>query len=149
MLTWSIVTQQVQQEAETAKLLQMVDEMPINVMLADAETFEITYINKTSIDTLTPLQHLLPCPASELKGKCIDIFHKNPQHQRALMSDDKNLPHRAVIQLGDEKLDLQVSALRDAQGTYIGPMLSWSVVNIKVSYIMLVKVFIKKFYKAK
>ncbi|MCG8691966.1 MAG: methyl-accepting chemotaxis protein [Minwuiales bacterium] len=129
MLVWSVITEQVKQEDETAKLLQMVDEMPINVMLADKDTFEITYINKTSIDTLTPLQHLLPVQAKDLKGSCIDIFHKNPEHQRRLLGDASNLPHRAVITLGEEKLELQVSALMNKDGGYIGPMLSWSVVT--------------------
>ncbi|WP_282611141.1 methyl-accepting chemotaxis protein [Pelagibius sp. Alg239-R121] len=133
MLTWSIITKQVAKEEETARLLQMLDNMPINVMLADRETLEITYINKTSIETLTPLNHLLPAPAAELKGRCIDIFHKNPQHQRNLLADSSNLPHRTVIKLGDENLDLQVSALRSKSGDYIGPLLSWSVVTSNVN----------------
>lgn len=135
MLTWSVITKEVAKEEETARLLQMLDEMPINVMMADPKSLEITYINKTSIETLTPLNHLLPAPAAELKGKCIDIFHKNPQHQRRLLADPANLPHRTVIKLGDERLDLQVSALRSKSGDYIGPMLSWSVVteNVKMA----------------
>ncbi len=133
MLTWSIITKQVEKEEQTARLLGMLDEMPINVMMADPKTFEITYINKTSIETLTPLNHLLPAPAAELKGKCIDIFHKNPSHQRNLLADPANLPHRTVIKLGDERLDLQVSALRSESGEYVGPMLSWSVVTSNVN----------------
>ncbi len=129
MLTWSVVTDQVRQEAETAKLLQMLDNMPINVMLADPESFEITYVNRTSIETLTPLNHLLPCKAEELKGKSIDIFHKNPQHQRRLLADPRNLPHNAKIQLGDERLSLAVSALKDGEGNYLGPMLTWNVIT--------------------
>lgn len=133
MLTWSVITKQVAKEEETARLLQMLDEMPINVMMADPKTFEITYINKTSIETLTPLNHLLPAPAAELKGKCIDIFHKNPEHQRRLLADPTNLPHHTVIRLGDERLNLQVSALTTKSGEYIGPMLSWSVVTENVN----------------
>ena len=135
MLTWSIVTAQVKQEDESSKLLQMLDEMPINVMMTDTENFKIEYLNKTSIETLRPLEHLLPVRADELKGQSIDIFHKNPAHQRKLLSDPNNLPHRAVIGLGDEKLDLQVTAIRDRNGSYLGPMLSWSVVtqNIRMA----------------
>ena len=133
MLTWSIVTQQVNQETETKKLLQMLDEMPINVMLADKDTFEITFVNKTSIKTLTPLEHMLPCKAADLKGQCIDIFHKNPQHQRQLLSNPGNLPFRALIALGEHKLELNVTALMDAEGGYMGPMLSWSVTTENVN----------------
>ncbi len=132
MLTWSIITQQVEQEQETAKLLQMLDEMPINVMLADKDSMEITYINKTSVETLSAIEHLLPCKATEIEGKCIDIFHKNPQHQRGLLADDSHLPHRAVISLGEEKLELNVSALKGPDGEYLAPMLSWSVITDNV-----------------
>ena len=129
MLTWSVITAQVEKEEETARMLQMLDKMPINVMLADPQSFEITYVNQTSIDTLQPLERHLPVKASELQGTCIDIFHKNPAHQRNLLGDPKNLPHRAMIGLGDEKLELQVSALMDEGNQYLGPMLSWSVVT--------------------
>ncbi|MCG8361463.1 MAG: methyl-accepting chemotaxis protein [Kiloniellales bacterium] len=132
MLTWSIVTEQLKQEAEAEKLMQMIDVMPINVMMANKDTLEIEYINKTSQKTLAQLQSLLPCPVTELQGKCIDIFHKNPDHQRRLLGDPSNLPHRAVISLGDEKLELNVAAIRDKQGEYIGPMVSWSIVTDQI-----------------
>jgi methyl-accepting chemotaxis protein len=133
MLTWSVVTEQVAQERETARLMQMLDVMPVNVMMLDKDSFEINYINQTSIDTLRPLQNLLPCPVDKLLGQCIDIFHKDPSHQRRLLADPANLPHRAKIRLGDETLDLQVSAIMDSDGTYIGPMLAWQVVSAQVS----------------
>jgi methyl-accepting chemotaxis protein len=132
-VAWSVITAQVKHEAETAKLMQMLDQMPINVMLADKDTLEITYINQTSIKTLTPLNHLLPVPADKLLGQCIEIFHKNPAHQRQLLADPKNLPHRALIKLGDESLDLSVSALNDTDGNYMGPMLSWSLVTQNIN----------------
>jgi methyl-accepting chemotaxis protein len=104
----------------------MMDCMPINVMVADPETLNITYVNKTSIETLRPLEHLLPVKADELLGSCIDIFHKNPSHQRQLLADPANLPHKARIQLGDEILDLLVSAIHGRNGNYLAPVLTWS-----------------------
>jgi len=110
----------------------MLDVMPVNVMMLDKESFEINYINQTSLDTLRPLQSLLPVPVDKLLGQCVDIFHKDPSHQRRLLADPKNLPHRAKIALGDETLDLQISAILDKEGSYIGPMLSWQVVTAQV-----------------
>ncbi len=129
MLTWSIVTDQVKRDGEVDQLMQMLDVMPINVMLADKDTLELTYVNKTSVNTLRPLQHLLKVPVDELKGTCIDVFHKNPSHQRALLGDPSRLPFHANIQLGDERLSLQVAAINDADGNYLAPMLNWSVVT--------------------
>ena len=132
MLTWKVITESARAEQESQKLLQMVNEMPINVMMLDKETFDISYVNKTSIETLRSLQHLLPVQVDELQGQCVDIFHKNPSHQRALLADPGNLPHNAKIKLGDETLDLRVSAIMDACGDYLGPMLNWTVVTDRV-----------------
>jgi methyl-accepting chemotaxis protein len=132
VLTWSVITEKVKADATTAKLMQMLDDMPMNVMTLELENFTIDYINKTSIETLRPLEHLLPCKVDELQGACFDIFHKTPAHQRKLMSDPSNLPHRAKIKLGDETLDLQVSAILDGAGNYTSAMLNWSVVTAQV-----------------
>lgn len=132
MVTWNIVTEAHRAEAEAAKLRQMVHEMPINVMTLDKESFEINFVNRTSINTLQPLAHLLPCSPEELQGKCVDIFHKNPEHQRRLLSDPANLPYNSKIKLGDETLDLRVSAISDTDGNYVGPMLNWTVATDRV-----------------
>ncbi len=125
MLSWSVVT-----DRERLKL--MVDKMPINIMMADPETLEINFVNDTSIKTLTPLEHLLPVKAKDLFGTCIDVFHKNPSHERQILKDPANLPHTAKIALGDETLSLDVAAIVDDSGYYIGPMLSWSVITAQV-----------------
>lgn len=122
MLTWSVVT-------ERENLKQMVDLMPINVMMSDPKEFKINYANATTMKTLKSIEHLLPIKVENLMGTCIDIFHKMPSHQRNILGDPKNLPHHAVITLGTEKLDLNVSAIVDARGYYVGPMVSWSVVT--------------------
>ncbi|GAB4237886.1 MAG: methyl-accepting chemotaxis protein [Methyloligellaceae bacterium] len=133
MLTWKVITEQKRAEAETDKLLSMLDDMPVNVMLVNQETMEIRYVNRTSLETLKPLQHLLPVPADQIVGQCIDIFHKNPEHQRAILSDPARLPYNAKIRLGDETLDLRVTAVNDREGNYIGPMLNWTVVSDRVA----------------
>ena len=128
MLTWELATEKVKLETQTARLLQMLDNMPVNIMMCDLD-FNITYVNKTSVKTLGAVQQYLPVPADQIVGKSIDIFHKSPQHQRRMLADPKNLPHRAKIKLGPETLDLRVSPLFDKQGVYMGPMLSWSVIT--------------------
>ena len=132
MLTWSVITDKIQAEADTARQEQMIDQMPVNVMFLDPTDFKITYMNETSRQTLQPLLSLLPCPIDNIVGSTVDIFHKNPAHQRGILSDPSNLPHSAKIKLGDETLDLRVNAISDKQGGYIGAMLSWSVVSGQV-----------------
>lgn len=125
MLTWAVVTQ-------VERLKRMVDKMPINIMMADPDTLEVVFMNETSLTTLRTVEHLLPVKAEHVVGSCIDIFHKHPERQRAMLADPKNLPYRTKIQLGTEWLELNVAAIVDNQGAYIGPMLSWSVVTSQV-----------------
>ena len=122
VLTWSVCT-------ERERLQTMVDNMPINVMMCDPETFVINYINRTSVNTLKTIEHLLPVKAEEVLGTCVDRFHKSPEHQRRILSNPQNLPYRSKIKLGDEVLDLNVSAITDKTGYYIGPMVSWQVIT--------------------
>ena len=133
-LVWDIVTDTEKAKQDTERLLTMVDNMPINVMMADPEDFTITYVNRTSIDTLTPLNELLPCDAAELAGKCIDIFHEHPEHQRAMLADPANLPHTANIKLGEHILRLDVAPITNRDGDYIGPMLTWSIVTDQIRF---------------
>ena len=134
MVTWSVITEKVKAEARNRRMVRMLDEMPINVMMADKDTLEIEFVNKTSIDTLRPLQSALPVPVDQLMGTCIDIFHKNPAHQRSLLADPSNLPHRAAIKVGDQTLDLRVSAIMDDDGSYLGPMVLWSVATNRLEF---------------
>jgi len=132
MATWSVITEKVKADAESVRLQRMIEEMPINVMMADRETLELTYINKQARETLKGLQHLLPVNADELLGQCIDILHQDPSMQRRLLGNVNNLPHSAKIKLGDETLRLDVSAVIDANSNYIGPMVAWSVITGQV-----------------
>jgi methyl-accepting chemotaxis protein len=110
-----------------AEVLQaMVENAPINVLYTDTD-LTIRYANQASIRTLKGLEQYLPIRVDELVGQSIDIFHKRPEHQRRILADPKNLPHRATIQLGPEKLDLLVNAIVDKAGTYVGAMLTWEV----------------------
>lgn len=112
-------------------VMSMVQGMPINVLFANKDGI-IVYANERSLTTLKTLEKLLPIAVSDLVGSSYDIFHKNPAHQRKILSNERNLPHKAVIQLGHEKLELLVSAVRDEKGEYIGPMVTWEIVTEKI-----------------
>lgn len=132
-LNWSIITEQVKIEKSTERLNQMIDKMPINAMMCDPETFEVTYANETCITTLRTLEQYLPIKADDLVGTCIDVFHKDPTHQRRILSDPSNLPWNARINLGSEILNLDVSAISDTDGTYLAPMLTWTIITAQVA----------------
>jgi truncated hemoglobin YjbI/PAS domain-containing protein len=110
---------------------QLIENSPINVMRADTDLI-IRYQNEASRKTLTKLAHLLPCPVERVVGSSVDIFHKNPMHQRRILNDPRNLPHHANIQLGPETLSLLINPIYDAQRNFMGTMVTWEVVTEKV-----------------
>ena len=109
----------------------ILENVPINILQADIDLV-IRYANPASIKTLRTIENLLPCKVDNLIGQSIDIFHRDPQYQRRILASDRNLPHQAIIDLGEEKLDLLVSAVYDDGGDYIGPMITWDIVTQKV-----------------
>ena len=131
MVTWEVITDKLKLQEAQARLQSMVENAPINIMMADLD-LKIVFVNPASLKTLASIEHLLPCKAAEIHGKSVDIFHKNPSHQRRLLANPRNLPHRAKFQLGTETLDLLATAIVDDKGTYLGPMVTWSVITDRV-----------------
>ncbi|MEM9190893.1 MAG: methyl-accepting chemotaxis protein [Myxococcota bacterium] len=131
LVTWDVVTEKRALERRMAQVHSMVENAPTNCMYADLDLV-IQYANPKSLETLRRLEPHLPLRADELVGSCIDVFHKRPEHQRRILRDPKNLPHRAQIALGPETLDLLVSPIYDHEGEYLGPMLTWEVITERI-----------------
>lgn len=110
------------------EVIGLIDNSPLNVMYCD-RSLVLKFVNKKSLATFKRLEHLLPVKVEQIVGSNIDIFHKNPAMQQRLLASDKNLPHQAVIQLGPEKLDLNMVAIYDAENQYIGAMVTWEIVT--------------------
>jgi methyl-accepting chemotaxis protein len=132
MVTWEVVTEKLKTQTEMARVQSMMENMPINAICADRD-LKIQYMNPASLKTLKTLEQYLPVKADLIVGQSVDIFHKNPAHQQRILSDPKNLPHRAQITLGPETLALLVSAIYDQNGNYLGPMVTWEVITQKLA----------------
>lgn len=131
MVTWEVITEKQRLERAAAEKTAIVENAPINILLADLDGI-ITYMNPASVSTLKSIEHILPTPVSNIVGSSYDIFHKNPAHQRRLLADPGNLPVETQIELEGEYLNLQASAIYDASGNYVGPMVAWSLVTDQV-----------------
>ena len=132
MVVWEIITERVKEQNDTARVLSMMENAPINVIYADLD-LKIQYMNPASTKTLQTLERYLPITVAQMMGHSIDVFHKSPEHQRKLLADDKNLPHRAQISVGPETLDLLVSAIYDKNKNYTGPMATWEVITERLA----------------
>lgn len=131
MVTWEIITRKLKTETQIAQVMSMMEQAPINVMFSDL-SHTIQYMNPASTKTLRTLEAYMPIKADQMIGKSVDIFHKNPERQRKILSDPRNLPHHAEIQLGPEVLDLLVSPIYDQNKNYLGAMVTWSVITEKL-----------------
>ncbi|MEH0740389.1 PAS domain-containing protein [Vibrio cholerae] len=130
-LEWSDVTQSEQISQDIARLQAAVDQAQTAMVMIDRD-FLITYINKETLTlfrqheaTLRSVWSGFTASAEWLMGRCIDEFHQNPAHQRKMLADPNNLPYSTDITIGDLKIELNVAAIHDGQGAYIGNTLEW------------------------
>ena len=106
----------------------ILDASPNPTMVCDRD-FVIRYANVAAITTLRRLEQYLPIKVADLVGSSFDIFHKHPSHQRRMMSDPSNLPHRAEIHVGPEILELRAFAVMGESGEYLGPAVAWDIIT--------------------
>jgi methyl-accepting chemotaxis protein len=118
-------------DAEMARIAAIVENNPSNMLVADID-LNLIYLNPASKETLKSLEQFLPVKVADIQGQSIDIFHKNPSLQRKILSDPKNLPHTALIQVGPEILDLNINAIVDKNGNYLGPLVDWKIATERV-----------------
>ncbi|BAU93885.1 methyl-accepting chemotaxis sensory transducer [Methylorubrum populi] len=106
----------------------LMDALPVNVLVLHPVEATITFANRRSVETLHSLRTYLPASVDPdaMLGLSMDVFHKNPAHQRAIVGDPSRLPWRTKIRLGPKTLDLHVSPVRDAAGRYVAAALTWS-----------------------
>ena len=99
-----------------------------NIMIADAD-LNIRYMNDAVTELLkeaeSDLKKELPrFDFAKLVGSNIDIFHKNPSHQRNMLAALKT-QHRATIWVGHRAFDLIVTPLLEGDKT-TGFVVEWA-----------------------
>lgn len=107
----------------------IVEKVSVAIMMVDRD-FIVTYVNEPTMALLrTNAAAFKALSASfdpeKIVGSCIDTFHKNPSHQRKMLSDPARLPFKTEITVGDLKIALHVSASFDRKGNYVGNVLEW------------------------
>ena len=107
------------------------------VMTVDRD-FIVTYVNEATrrlfSDNLEEFRKAFPSfDPSGIVGTCIDVFHRNPSHQRQLLSDPSRLPFKTQIKVGSLNIMLYVTASMDKEGNYIGNSLEWRDVTAEMN----------------
>jgi methyl-accepting chemotaxis protein len=114
----------------TPLLVSALDRVSTAVMFVDRD-LNVTYVNETSRQMFNKhAEHFRNLWAGfdpdKMLGVCIDVFHKNPSHQRKLLADGSQLPRRAQIQVGPFTFQLSISANFGANHEFVGAMLEWA-----------------------
>ncbi|MDH4275105.1 MAG: PAS domain-containing protein, partial [Gammaproteobacteria bacterium] len=129
-LEWSDITDSSKRENDVLRLQSSLDNAMTSVMMIDRD-LKITYVNQSTVAVLRKNADVLRTvftgfDPDKLMGECVDRFHRNPAHQRRLLEDPRNLPYSTDIQVGPLKFRLNVTAIKDTKGVYIGNALEWS-----------------------
>ena len=116
-------------DAELLRLRSAVDRAMTAIMMVDRD-LTVTYANESTRKLLSEheqtLQRQFPAfSVAKLVGSCIDMFHVNPERQRRILADPRNLPHSADIQVGPLKFRINVSPILDDAGNHLGSTLEW------------------------
>ncbi|EMO42956.1 methyl-accepting chemotaxis protein [Leptospira noguchii] len=136
VVEWSDVTEQnkvsEQRKIENEELIRVkvaLDNTLTNIMIADNE-FNIRYMNQAVIrmfetgkeDIKKQFSHF---DLKSLVGSNIDQFHKNPAHQRGVLSSFTGI-HKATIKIGGRTFDLIANPILDTNGKRLGSVVEWS-----------------------
>ena len=116
-----------QKHYQTDKI-QAIDTLRAKVMLADAD-LNITYMNEAVLELLREAEgdirkELHKFSIDTLIGSNIDVFHKNPVHQRTMLAR-LDRPHNATIRVGGRAFDLTVVPIMTG-GKRIGFSVEWT-----------------------
>jgi methyl-accepting chemotaxis protein len=114
--------------AENLRIKIGLDNVATNVMVADRD-LNIIYMNKAIVGMFqkaeADLRKDLPkFEAAKLMGQNIDIFHKNPAHQRGMLEKLVST-HRATIKVGGRTFSLTVTPVLNERNERLGTAVEW------------------------
>ena len=100
-----------------------------NVMIADASN-TVVFMNKSVENMLnraeSDLRRELPnFETRKVVGSNIDIFHKNPSHQKNMLAAMRDT-HRAQITVGGRIFGLVATPIHDSKGQRAGTVVEWA-----------------------
>ena len=116
------------QAAENARVRAALDGTTASVMLADADG-RIVYVNNSCLSMLreaeADIRKELPnFSTGNVRGSSFDVFHKNPAHQRKLLSELRGT-YAAQVLIGGRTFRLTVNPVLGPAGERLGNSVEW------------------------
>lgn len=114
--------------AENLRIRNALDKCTTNVMIANTDC-EIAYMNESVTEMLRKnegdLRKTLPqFDSNKLMGANIDVFHKNPSHQRNMLAGLRGT-YKTEIKVGELTFGLIANPIMDAAGKRVGTVVEW------------------------
>jgi len=109
--------------------LALVNKATTNLMMADMNG-TIVYMN-AAVEVMlrsreSVIRQALPnFSVDTIIGSSFDVFHKDPSHQRRILSDPSKLPYQSQIEVAGLHFRLTAFALEDDSGVHIGSGVEW------------------------
>ena len=125
----AVISKEAKAESGDQRLVNTLDVCQANVMVADND-FNIVYVNESAMQMLqsneTELRKQLPgFNASSLVGTNIDIFHKNPAHQRSMVHGLSS-SFTTEIKVSGLTFGLIATPITDENGVRLGTVVEWN-----------------------
>jgi methyl-accepting chemotaxis protein len=136
VVEWNDITAKLAQEEEDKRIgdenirvRRALDACTANTMVADND-LNVVYANEAVLGMLntaeSDIRKQLPnFSTKEVLGSNIDIFHKNPSHQRQMLGALANT-YRTQIDVGGRKFALIANPISNEEGERIGTVVEWN-----------------------
>ncbi len=113
--------------AENARVRQALDNVGTATMIADPD-FNIIYLNNSASEVMknaeADIRKDLPgFDSSKLLGQNIDIFHKNPAHQRGLVNGLRGT-FKSTLEIGGRTMTIVANSV-EVDGERLGTVVEW------------------------
>ncbi|KZN44807.1 methyl-accepting chemotaxis protein [Pseudoalteromonas luteoviolacea] len=135
VVEWEDKTERLAQEREAQSIAnenlrvrRALDNVATNTMIADSH-FNIVYMNESVVEMMKNAerdirQDLPNFDCGKLMGANIDVFHKNPAHQRNMVTNLTNT-YKTEIKVGGRTFGLVANPIIAADGERIGTVVEW------------------------
>ncbi len=123
-----VFKQSIAQKVINLRVRSGLDVVRSNVMIAD-DSYNIMYMNTTLQEMMkeaeSELRKVLPnFDAGKLLGANMDVFHKNPAHQRQIL-ESLTGAHETHMTVGSQKFHLVATPVVDQHGKRSGTVVEW------------------------
>ncbi len=143
VIEWADITEELARKeaadalaAENLRIKIALDGCATNVMIADNER-NIIYANESVMSMMhnaeADLRKVLPhFNVAKLIGSNIDQFHKNPSHQKSLLSSFTS-NYKTQISIGTRTFALSINPVMNKEGERLGSVIEWLDRTIEVA----------------